>query len=163
MRIKTRNFGDMEVDKDRILTFNRGIIGFEDFKKYAVIDHKNENFPFKWLQSLEEKDIAFVVADPFAFYPDYSPVIPNILINYLGLKENERPGFYVIAVVPKDPVKMTVNLKAPIVFNPFNRKAEQIIVENEDYKIKHYIFTSITNNHLEQGNNRDMTPSAVND
>ena len=42
--------------------------------------------------------------------------------------------------VPHELEKMTVNLKGPIVINSSNKKACQVIVEGEGYKVKFPIY-----------------------
>ncbi|MDD3500922.1 MAG: flagellar assembly protein FliW, partial [Candidatus Cloacimonetes bacterium] len=43
----------------------------------------------------------------------------------------------VIVTVPKDPAKMTANLKGPILINTKNRLAKQLVIDNNDYSIKY--------------------------
>ena len=42
---------------------------------------------------------------------------------------------------------MTINLKAPIVININNNKADQVICNNEEYPIKYYIYKEILGHH----------------
>ena len=40
MRIHTRNFGEIEFDETNQITFNEGIPGFRELKKYIIIMDK---------------------------------------------------------------------------------------------------------------------------
>ena len=37
MRVNTKNCGIIDIAEDKIITFDNGIIGFEDYKKYTLI------------------------------------------------------------------------------------------------------------------------------
>lgn len=37
MRINTEKFGTIDISDDKIITFDNGIIGFQDYKKYTLI------------------------------------------------------------------------------------------------------------------------------
>ena len=37
MKVLTKFFGEVELDEKKVLEFPNGIIGFEDFKKYAIL------------------------------------------------------------------------------------------------------------------------------
>ena len=47
-----------------------GLLGFAKYKQFVVIDHTEES-PFKWLQSVEEGSLAFIITDPLFFVADY--------------------------------------------------------------------------------------------
>ena len=66
MEIETKAIGTVTITDEQKLTLPEGIIGFEEYKKFALIDSEYE--PFVWLQSLEEKNLAFLIVDPFLLY-----------------------------------------------------------------------------------------------
>jgi flagellar assembly factor FliW len=37
MKVQTKWFGEIEVSEDKIITFDKGIIGFEDWRKYTLV------------------------------------------------------------------------------------------------------------------------------
>lgn len=56
MKIQTKWFGEIDTTEDKIITFEKGIIGFEDFKKFTIVvdaEKESEN-TIMWLQSAEE-------------------------------------------------------------------------------------------------------------
>ena len=67
MKIFTSRFGDIEIEEDRVISFPEGILGFEDLKKYAVIDMEEDN-PLMWLQSIEEPALAFIITITAIFF-----------------------------------------------------------------------------------------------
>ena len=130
MKAATRLFGEIEIDESKIITFEDGIIGFPDMKKFTLIfDEEKEGRPsISWLQSMDEPEIAFPVMDPLFVCETYNPSVEEELLNVL-----------VTVTVPQNIKELAVNLKAPIVINTDTRKASQIIVE-DDLPVRYRIY-----------------------
>ena len=81
MQIKSRIFGEIEIDDEKIITIPNGIMGFEQYQKYAIaFDSENESKNgIMWLQSLEEENLAFPVMDPTIIKEDYNLVPKSYL------------------------------------------------------------------------------------
>ena len=45
----------------------------------------------------------------------------------------------VLATIPPEVQKTSVNLKAPLIINAGTRKGVQLVADNQDYEIKHYL------------------------
>ncbi|WP_461248487.1 flagellar assembly protein FliW, partial [Treponema sp. R6D11] len=69
MKVDTKAYGSMEVDDKQKVSIPQGLFGFEEYIDYVLLD--SENPPFLWLQSVDEKEIAFVLINPFLFRKDY--------------------------------------------------------------------------------------------
>jgi flagellar assembly factor FliW len=144
MILNTKHFGELEIDESKILLFEEGILGFPEHKTYVLItDEEDPNSPFCWLQSVTDSELAFVLVNPFSFYPEYSPEVSDEELAVLGEAKDEELTLYNIVVVPEDITKMTANLKAPLIININTQKALQIVVNNEEYEIKHQIYDEI--------------------
>ncbi len=146
MKIETAQFGDIEIDERQKLSVSH-IIGFEEYKKYALLDGDP---PFYWLQSLEEKDFSFVLIDPCVFHPDYSPTFAKTEIKELGLKSvHDALVLSIVTVI--GPEKLTANLLAPLVINPNNHQGAQLIVQEDNrWFTKHDIFTEFFDLHKKE-------------
>ena len=136
MKIYTTQFGEIEINEETIITFPNGILGFPNYKKYAIID-VDENSPLKWLHSCEEPSLAFVVTDPNLFRSDYSIDAWKRDLEDIEVTDAADVLVLVLVTVPADPSKMTANLKGPVLINTKNNKAKQLIVDNPDYDIKY--------------------------
>ena len=142
--IHTRIFGDIEVDANKIITFDGGIIGFPELKRFMLIhDRENEKKHISWLQSIDEPDFAMPVIDPLKLVEDYNPVVEDELLSGLGKLSPEEMLVLVTMTIPKDITKMTVNLKAPIIINAASLKAGQIIVDDEKYVVRYPIYDTL--------------------
>lgn len=140
MTIKTRLFGEIEVDEEKKISFVQGIIGFPDLKDFLLIHDSESNGGIRWMQSVQEPAFAMPVIDPLMVCPDYNPSIEDELLKPLGDITEENTLVLVTITVPHDIKNMTVNLKAPIVINGENRKANQIITEDERYAVKFPVY-----------------------
>ncbi len=142
MAVDTRIFGHMEIEDEKIIRFENGIIGFPKMKNFALIhDSEDEGNPstISWLQSMEEPNYALPVIDPLTIEPGYNPVIEDEFLEPLGHMTEENTFVLVTVTVPADIKEIAVNLKAPIVINTETNRAGQIIVEN-DYPVKYRIY-----------------------
>lgn len=139
MILNTKNFGEIEIDKDKVITFSDGIPGFEDRTSYVIIQNPDEDFPFHWLQAVEDRDLAFVIVSPFFFKQDYEFQLSQNVIERLEIESHEDISVYTIVVVPDDINKMTANLAAPIVINEETKKGKQVFLEDSRYHKRHLI------------------------
>lgn len=141
MKAATRLFGEIEIDESKIITFEDGIIGFPDMKKFTLIfDEEKEGRPsISWLQSMDEPEIAFPVMDPLFVCEAYNPSVEDELLKNLGTIKEDNLYVLVTVTVPQDIKELAVNLKAPIVINADTRKASQIIVE-DDLPVRYRIY-----------------------
>lgn len=135
MNILTRDFGEVEITKDDIITFDEKIYGFEEYRDFIMLYDDEFNGEYVWLQSAEEPGLCFIMANP-NLIADYNPEFTLEAEKYLGKGEFE---YWVMMVVKDDITKATVNLKSPVIINLDNRKAMQLILE-EKYPIKHPLF-----------------------
>lgn len=145
MKVLTKFFGEVELDEKKVLEFPNGIIGFEDFKKYAILyDEQNEEEKrISWLQSLEEPKLALPVIDPLAIMSEYTPMIEDELLKPLGDPADEDLLVLLAMTVPSDMTKVTANMKAPFIINAVTCKGAQIIVDNADYPVKFNVYESV--------------------
>ena len=44
MIIKTKVFGEIDLDESKIITFEKGILGFEDFKQFTLLYDLEEEY-----------------------------------------------------------------------------------------------------------------------
>lgn len=140
MEYQSEKLGTITYREDQVITFEEGILGFPELHDYVLLEHGRG--VFTWLQSLEEPSLAFLVVDPWLFFPDYAPEIPDEDVEALELKEPYNFSLFCLVTVPPDPREMTVNLKGPIVVNLNSRKAKQVVLANQDYTTRHRIFDS---------------------
>ncbi|HEX30366.1 TPA: flagellar assembly protein FliW [Candidatus Poribacteria bacterium] len=141
MRVKTLRFGEIEVDEGEIITFPEGLLGFAGHKRYVILEPR-EIAPLKWLQSVDEGWLAFVIVDPFIFKRNYEFDVPEDCAKQLGMRDASDAIVYVILTVDDDPSKTTANLQAPILISKRTRLAKQLILMNGDYDVRYPVLRS---------------------
>ncbi len=151
MLVKTRYFGEVEIDEDKIITFDRGIIGFENLRKFTLIYNieNGDNSSVEWLQSVENQSVALPVMMPSIVVPDYNPKVEDELLTPLGELKCDNVYVFVTLTVPKDITKMSINLKAPIIINSTTKKGCQVIAES-DHPVKFPIYDIVKKDNKEQ-------------
>jgi len=143
MLLQTKHFGEIEVDKDKILTFKEGLPGFENIKKYSILYNQDTESPFRWLQSVDEPKLAFALVDPFQIKKDYCIDISDEVLASLGIIKAEEVLVYSVVVVPEDISKMSMNLRAPVIINTGNNRGAQIVLDTDKYTVRHYILEEL--------------------
>ena len=142
MLIKTRCFGEIDLSEDKILTFDNGLLGFEDYKRYTILfnNEDGKEQTISWLQSVDEETLAIPVINPLLIKEDYDPVVDDELLQPLGELNDDNLLVLLTMTIPADLEKMTANLKAPIIISSDTKKGCQIIVENKDYEVRYKVY-----------------------
>lgn len=146
MKAETKYFGTIDIDDDKIIHFPMGIIGLDEFKNFALIydSEREERSNISWLQSMDEPLMVMPVINPDEITDEgYHPIIEDELMKQIGDPADADLLILVTMSIPSDLTQMTANLKAPIIINTTNCKAMQVIVENEDYKVKYNVYDAI--------------------
>lgn len=140
MKINTSKFGEVYIEENLIFDFIEPILGYEELKKYILIDYDNTS-PIKWLQSIEKSDITFPVTIPALFDIQYVFTVPEEEAKRLKITGIEDILTLNIINMPQgNPKDTTVNLLAPLIINMKNRKAIQMILPNEEYSVREKLF-----------------------
>lgn len=140
MTLSGSRFGDVPYENEDVVTFEGGLIGFPSLHNFVMVVPKPES-PFRWLQSVDDPSVAFLLAEPGRFVEGYDPVVGDSDVASLDLGDSDPVLIFVTASIPVGkPEAMTLNLAAPILINPANRKALQAILDNEAYTVKHRAF-----------------------
>ncbi len=131
MKIKNIQFGEIEFDDEILIQFPDGIIGFENLKRFIIIEDE-ECRPFRWLISVDEPEIGFAVLEPTLVVSDYyerSGFDPNVYV------------LFAIVTLNRDISKTSVNLKAPVVIDKAKKSGKQVILEIPEFEVVHPLFT----------------------
>lgn len=138
MKIQTAYFGEVEIDQTNILNFHHGLPGFEDEKNFIVLPLE-ENSVFQVLQSVQKAALAFIITNPYDITAEYSFDLEEAITHALEIKDEKEVAVFAIVSLKESIPRSTVNLKAPIVLNTTNKRAKQVILNNEEYAIRHLI------------------------
>jgi flagellar assembly factor FliW len=158
MQINTVRFGPIEIDESKLIIFDEGIPGLDEYKRYALLQFE-ESYPIIWLQSVDEGAICLPVLDTFVVIKDYVFDIEDADVKALELKGPEDLHIVSVLVIPEEIKGMTANLAAPIIINTVIGKAKQIVLSGSNYNVRTPIFAEIAK--LAGGEEGDADASTV--
>ncbi|MGE3609626.1 MAG: flagellar assembly protein FliW [Bacteriovoracaceae bacterium] len=142
MKVKTTRFGELEVNPNDIITFSEGLFGFENQKKYFVVDPGDSTL-ILWLQSTEDEKVAFPIIEPKIFKPDYIAKLLPADLNGLELESLTSAKLYSVLTIPANVTEMSANLKAPIVINAAKKVGKQIVLQDSKLSVKHEMYKEL--------------------
>ena len=120
------------------LKFEKGLLGLELYKNFVLKDI-DEVDSFKLFQCTAEPDIGLILVSPFDIEKEYEFEISDVIEKQIDAETINDLLIFTTVNVNSDPTKMTTNLRAPIIINTVSKKGIQVILNNEQYKIKHPI------------------------
>ncbi|MNS58392.1 Flagellar assembly factor FliW [compost metagenome] len=129
MQINTTRFGAIDVAPERVIHFPLGLLGFETTQRFVLID-SDEIAPLRWLQAVDDADVAFPVVEPYLFFPDYAFKLTGDDRKLLEIGQDTDYAVVSLVVIPDDPSQMTVNLMGPLVMNPDKRLGKQMVLHD---------------------------------
>jgi len=138
MKIQSTILGEVEAPESEILTFDNGMPGFENEKKFILLSIEG-NEVYQILQSINSKEIGFVTTNPYLFISDYTFDLDESTVEALNIASEEDIIVLTIVTVKEPFNASTVNLKAPVIINTKSKKAKQCILEKSDYPIRYSI------------------------
>ncbi|MDD5067837.1 MAG: flagellar assembly protein FliW [bacterium] len=133
-KIKTKPFGEIELDETQEIYFPDGLFGFELCKKFYILE--NPDSPFVWLQSSEEPALAFVMIHPMQFKTNYELKVSDEDLKSIEIASKNDILDFVIVTIPEEPSLMTANLQGPIIINIKKKLGKQAISLKDDYTVK---------------------------
>ena len=137
--VTSSRFGEISYSEDDVLVFPRGLPAFEHHHNWLLAG--DEENAIKWLQNIEDGELALPVTTPDAVMPDYNAKIPEDELDLVGSKDFADLALLIVVSIPESATwDMTANLRAPILVNLKSRKAVQVIALNEEYPIRHVVF-----------------------
>jgi flagellar assembly factor FliW len=139
MTIDTKAYGQVEVDERQRITIPFGLYGFESLSEFVLMDARQR--PFYWLQSVDVRDVAFVLIDPKVIRQDFDADIDPMDFEALELEDSDDDRFlqFAIVTIPEDRQDMTANLQGPIIINKESRIGRQCISRSDRWHVRHNI------------------------
>lgn len=126
MLIENLLIGDKKISDQEILHFPNGIIGFENYTKFIIVENLNYK-PFSWLISLDQKDFALPVVNPFLLIREYQMEFPVELTHELQKNGNHFEVFCIVSLKGEHG-GATLNLKGPILIDYMKKRGKQIVL-----------------------------------
>lgn len=131
----TENAGEGEDFPTLRIRMVRPMPGLEshlDFSLSAV----DETGVLWTLKSIIDPSVRLFAVPPVAFFDGYAPAIPSAARDCVGMKADEEPFILVIVHPASGSYPHTANLLAPLVINPENMSAMQVVLEDQDWPLQ---------------------------
>ena len=145
MLLNTKHFGEINIDEKKIINFEDGIPGFENEKQFIVLYEGEDNSPFRWMQSIENPDLAFAMVDPIMIIPDYDGEIPKEAVEKLGIEKPQDIMVLSIVVVREEVEKTSM----------------KVILDTDRYSVRHYIVDELQRQEVKIGAGVDTEEKRV--
>ena len=137
MKTATKYFGEITYEQDEVLTFPKGLYGFEDEHSFLLLPFAENGTLFS-LQSLQTPQLSFILMDPFSLDGSYAPVLQPEELQFLGVERSEDLFYYALCVVKEPVPESTVNMRCPIAIND-DGISMQVILENTSWHMRHQL------------------------
>lgn len=124
MEVITSRFGALQAAAADILSFEQGLIGLRQFRRWVVLADA-QNSALGWLQCVDDPDMALGVVSPRRFVPDYQLRVSRQDLTPLGLASAGEAQ--IVVIVSRHPEGLSLNLRAPLVINVEGRRGRQVI------------------------------------
>jgi len=142
VKIQTGRFGELTVGLEDEIVVPQGLLGFPECKRFCLVDPADDTL-ILWLQSLDHSEVAFPLLEPKIFKPDYTARLSAAELRELKLENINQSAVFSVLTIPEDALQMSANLKAPLVINLRERIARQVVLQENEYTIKHPMFKEL--------------------
>lgn len=136
MKIESPRFGTLTVDSDKIIDFPEGLAGFEACRRFTLFHPTDAEPKYFILQSLDDAEVAFHIADPARFGVSFEITLSDAEIALLKL--DDPLDAMVVVILWKDDAESSdanlhANINAPLVLNLRERRGLQHVSERLNY------------------------------
>ena len=125
---------EIPYDEKDIITFPEGLIGLPNLTKMVAVKQMSIE-PFVWFASVNEDNVAFVVAEARSLYPNYDPILPDDSNVKELFAEDETPVVLAIVLIDADWQKSTCNLRAPLFISAKTMRGAQVVLNDNSYSV----------------------------
>jgi len=143
--IDTR-FGELAIDPAKVITFYRGLYGFEHQRRFLLSQVPNWPDFFKLLQAVDDPSLSLIVLPLEGGNGPIDPADFNEACATLGY---DPAATAVIGIVTMrddhNNQVFTINLKAPLLIDSSRREGHQHVFASEKYPLRHPLETQNEN------------------
>jgi len=146
VRLFSSQFGELVFDRNIVLEFPDGLVGFEDLKRYIIADVE-ECEPFQWLLSVDDPDLGLPILNA-TFVPVFTGPDGRSEYRLSKAELNGWPGetdpedlfVYLVVTLGTSAEEVTANLKAPLLIDVKRGIGKQIILTAGDCPVTYPLF-----------------------
>ncbi len=141
-RSETIEFQGQVVPPDAVITIQEGLIGFGKLKRFIIADLAGDpTGPFKWLQSLDDKEFAFLVTDPrfIVTGKEYNIEVAKEDVEDIKLQPGTEDDLPLVILNYDNEGALFANLRAPLLINSKEMLGKQLILDDTSLPTRHLV------------------------
>ncbi len=127
--------GQVQVPQSSVFQFANGLHGFETHLEFALVPAAREGL--FWLQSVTNRDVVFLLIDPFVASPGFEV---DLGVTERATLQLDNPMDVLVLAIVTLPVgnagAPTANFRGPIVLNARKRIASQIMSAVQAHEVR---------------------------
>jgi len=132
LTIESDVIGPVTVTTADLWELPAGLYGFPECHGFALLPAGREGA--FWLQSTTHRGLAFLLVDPFVFFPGYEVDLSSADLARIGTAEPTEIIVLAIVTLPSTPHEAwSANLQGPVVLNVAARQGYQCIIANDRF------------------------------
>lgn len=139
LRCASKNFGIVEYEASSVITFPRGLPGFESETLFVPVEREGSR-PVLFLQSLVTPQLCFITLPVESIEPAYQLRVSEEDLRVIGASEGMSASLHCLAVVCTGHGRPTANLLGPVVINQDTHQAVQAVRDDARYAVQHPLF-----------------------
>jgi len=133
----TKYFGEMEYQDDSVVVFPEGLLGFEEYRRFLLIQRGGAR-SLAFLQSLDNTSLCFPVMPAAQVDAKFELRLDAEHRKLLGLAGEGEDKTLALAVVSFDEVEPpTANLLGPVVIHVAAKRGAQVVQFDSGYLSRH--------------------------
>lgn len=122
---------------DQVLVLERGIPGLTETERFVLSDLGDDGeSAFQLLTSVEDPDVAMIVAVPWLFFPEYSPELPDGERDALAISTPEEAIVFCPVTLDSENEQIHLNLLGPFVVNAQTRRGRQVVLADSEWPVR---------------------------
>jgi len=143
MKANTIRFGELDINPETVLTFPRGLPGFENCTSYHLLHEEKDGPVVFYMQSLDDPAVTFSVVDPAQFGFNYELSLSD---EEAALLQADEPNDLAVVLMVYKPqgadgqkIELTgsvsANINGPLVLNLGKKLGLQKVLVGPQYDI----------------------------
>ncbi|HSC79801.1 MAG TPA: flagellar assembly protein FliW [Chitinolyticbacter sp.] len=114
-------FGEIQIDPNTVLTFPRGLPGFEHCQRFKLLHEDKPDPKVLWLQSLDEADLVLSVVSSELLGVNYQIQLTDDECALIDLQAGDEVTLLLILARPEADGGIRANTVSPLVLNARSR------------------------------------------
>lgn len=145
--LETDGGESMSEDDPNLLVIERGIPGLTTSERFVLSnlgEEADDESAFQLLSSVDDENVAIIVAVPWLFFPDYAPELPDGEREALAISSPEEAIVFCPVTLDAENQQIHLNLLGPFVVNAQSRRGRQVVLADSGWPVRAAVDLDLT-------------------